>query len=143
MTVALSPETRREWARALASFVAWLVLGCGGRALETSGGERTSAGGAGTIPPSCAELENDAADALLALVAENNQCEIDQDCANAVGVGSCYSYCVVPVRRSSVSAVIEAGQAICRAYTEHNCHLAVTCPNTPAAGCVAGACTFK
>ena len=143
MTVAPCPEARRNWARALASVVAWLALGCGGRALETTDSERASAGRDGTAPPSCAELESEAADALLALVAEHNECDVDQDCVNAMGIGSCHSYCVVPVRRTSVSAVIEAGQAICRAYFESDCHVALTCPNAPAAGCVAGRCTFK
>lgn len=127
----------------MAPLAAWLALGCGGRALESTGSENTSTGGAEAAPARCAELESDAADALRALIAANNWCETDQDCVNAVGVGSCHSYCAIPVRRSSLSAVIEAGQAICRAYVESDCHVAVTCPNAPAAGCVAGACTFK
>jgi hypothetical protein len=123
--------------------LAAFLLGCGGKA-QTSGNETENAAGSeGTILDSCPELEASAAESLRALVSANNDCETDRDCTTATGIGDCYTYCVVPVRRSDAAGVIEAGRELCRKFVESGCHVAVTCPNPPATTCSAGTCAFE
>lgn len=111
---------------------ACLALGCGGKAQE----ERSSA-------DVCAEQQQAADAALQSLVSANNTCDTDADCTSVENPGNCYTYCVVPVRRSNVSAVTASGRELCRPYAEHGCTISFACPNSPGVACVAGRCTFK
>jgi hypothetical protein len=121
-------------ARRLALVAAWLALGCGGKAHETR--ETTGA-------DVCAEAQQAADAALQRLVNANNACDTGADCTSVEGLGECYTYCVVPVRRSNVGAVTDAGRELCRSYLEEGCSISFACPNSPGVACIAGKCTFK
>jgi hypothetical protein len=121
-------------ARRLALVAAWFAVSCGGKAHETR--ERTGA-------ELCAEAQQDADAALQRLVNANNACSADADCTSVEGLGECYTYCVVPVRRSNVRAVTDGGRDLCRAYVEDGCSISFACPNSPGVACIAGRCTFK
>ena len=128
----------------LAFVVAGLAASCGGKASETAidGGGSANAGRAG-LASSCAEQQDAADEALRALIDANNGCEVDADCTSAIGFGACYTYCIVPVRRSKLDAVTQSGQDLCRSYGEHPCAIEFACPNSPGVGCNHGRCGFK
>ncbi|HET7538558.1 MAG TPA: hypothetical protein VFK05_01755 [Polyangiaceae bacterium] len=123
---------------------ACVAISCGGRAQDETGERAATAGGsAGVAASRCDELQSAADQALQALLAANNACEVDADCTSAVGFGTCYTYCVVPLRRSNVEAFSRAGRELCGAYSERGCAIEFACPNTPGANCNAGRCTFE
>lgn len=127
---------RCTWPPRFALAVAWLALGCGGKTLETTEHSQKAA-------DDCTELQNAADIALQSLVEMNNGCISDADCASVETVGGCYTYCVVPLRRSNVSTVIESERNLCRSYAEHGCSIGFACPNVPGTACIAGKCMFK
>jgi hypothetical protein len=102
-----------------------------------------SADSAGTAADVCPGLQRAADDALTTLVNANNACDTDADCADALGVGPCYTYCEVLVRRSNVEVVMEAGRQLCRSYIESGCTVGFACPNSPGAACSNGHCALK
>jgi len=103
---------------------------------------QAGAGGAPASAASCADLETAAVKALQGVVNSNNACNVDADCVGALDFGSCYTYCVLPVRRVSVHAVRIAGKDLCRSHVKHGCHLDVTCPNSAAVVCREGECAL-
>ncbi|HYQ42468.1 MAG TPA: hypothetical protein VER11_10870 [Polyangiaceae bacterium] len=126
---------RRSRAQRLTFGAACLALGCGGQAQEEAGTPET-------VAVDCSELQHAADAALQSLVEANNACDTDADCARAEGLGECYTYCSVPVRRANVGAVTASGRNLCRSYVEHQCSLSFACPNVPGAVCAQGRCAF-
>jgi hypothetical protein len=125
---------RSTSARRLVLVAAWLASSCGGKAHET----RESTG-----PEVCTQLQQEADAALQKLVGANNTCSMDADCTSVENVGECYTYCVVPVRRSNVRAVLDSARELCRTYDEHGCSINFACPNSPGTACTENRCTFS
>jgi len=123
------------WAQQITFGAGWLVLSCGGKALEDTADPET-------IAVDCTELQHAADAALRGLVEANNTCDTDADCARAESLGECYTYCAVPVRRANVGAVTASGRDLCRSYVEHQCNLSFACPNVPGAVCINRRCAF-
>jgi hypothetical protein len=110
------------------------TINCGGRAHETRDRPEEQV---------CAEAQQAADAALQRLISTNNACDTDADCTSIGGLGECYTYCVVPVRRSNARAVTDSGRDLCRSYVEEGCSINFACPNSPGVACIAGRCTFK
>ena len=119
-------------ARRLVLVAAWLAIGCGGQAQETKPSTDV-----------CAEQQQAADEALQRLVGANNACDTDADCTSVENLGDCYTYCIVPVRRSNVRTVTESGRDLCRSYSQNGCSINFACPNSPGVSCISNRCTFK
>jgi len=113
---------------------AWLAISCGGKAQEPS--EKTGA-------ELCTQLQNTADESLQALIGANNTCNTDADCASTLSVGGCYTYCILPINRTSVDTVSAAERELCHPYVEHGCTIGFACPNSPGTACTGGRCMFK
>ena len=120
--------------RRLTFIAACIAISCGGKTQETF--EKTGA-------ELCTELQNTADESLQALIAANNTCNADSDCESTFSVGGCYTYCTLPIKRTSVDAVTAAERELCHSYVEHGCTTGFACPNSPGAACIDGRCMFK